>query len=63
MKKFIFFDIVSLALCLESLTLQRGADSSMVQGEMFGFITHTNRIILNNNAVIHIPGKITLLLF
>ena len=34
MKKFIFFDIVSFTLCcLESLILQHGADSSMVEGK------------------------------
>ena len=36
MKKFIFFDIVSFALCLESLILQQGADSSMVDGKFIG---------------------------
>ena len=35
MKKFIFSDLVPLLLCLESLVLQQGADSSMVQGKLF----------------------------
>ena len=39
MKKFIFFDIVSLTLCLESLILQQGADSSMVEGKQQKFGT------------------------
>ena len=47
MKKFIFFDIVSLTLCLESLILQQGADSSMVQGESFFADSVNNTHIVN----------------
>ena len=45
MKKFIFFDIVSFTLCLESLILQQGADSSLVEGKSIKFLCKHNQII------------------
>ena len=50
MKKFIFFDIVSFALCLESLILQQGADSSMVDGKFIGF--RINIIKVNKKSLL-----------
>ena len=54
MKKFIFFDIVSFTLCLESLILQQGADSSLVEGKLIKFFSkHTQTIdgLLYNDLI------------
>ena len=65
MKKFIFFDIVSFALCLESLILQQGADSSMVDGKFIGFrinIIKVNKNVFDNPIAWALNYHITLFL-
>ena len=47
MKKIVFVDVVSLTFFLESLMLQQGADSSMVDGKFY-FIYLTEYLHLNH---------------
>ena len=64
MKKFIFFDIVSFTLCcLESLILQHGADSSMVQGKYIKKVQNLLLYFLYIFKVVHYNRMNTLNLF
>ena len=47
MKKIVFVDVVSLTFFLESLMLQQGADSSMVDGKFY-FIYLTEYLYQNH---------------